>query len=155
MIGCSSGTLVIWNCLHQLAQKGELGKGIISGIFYSLKHLIDTNNTDTIILGAPIATKPLEWEEIRSVVSGRLINGWTESDWVLGLLCHDNVAGTSRVNWQHQEDKRLVNIRLTGTISGHTDYQQKMSKILSLIDACQDDFKIDKICNSGKSNPKK
>ena len=116
-------------------------------MFKALQNII----LDTIILGAPITTKPLQWEEIRSVVSGRLINGWTESDWVLGLLCHDNVAGTSRVNWQHQEDKRLVNIRLTGTISGHTDYQQKMSKILSLIDACQDDFKINKICNSGKT----
>ena len=102
---------------------------------------------DTIILGAPITTNIDEWEAIRKIVSGRLINGWTESDWVLGLLCHDNVAGTQRINWRQIEDKRLVNVRLTGTISGHTDYQAKMSKILRLIDACQEEYKINRYYN--------
>ena len=103
--------------------------------------------SDTIILGAPITTNVDEWEAIRKIVSGRLINGWTESDWVLGLLCHDNVAGTQRINWRQIEDKRLVNVRLTGTISGHTDYQAKMSKILRLIDACQEEYKINRYYN--------
>ena len=127
LIGCSSGALVLWNCMKELKKSGNHGMGIIS---------------DVIILGAPISTKSCDWEEVRPIVSGRLINGWTESDWVLGLLCHDTVAGTSRVSWNQQEDKRLVNIRLTGTISGHTDYQRKMHKILRLIDAAEDDLEI-------------
>ena len=127
LIGCSSGALVLWNCMKELKKSGSHGMGIIS---------------DVIILGAPISTKSCDWEEVRPIVSGRLINGWTESDWVLGLLCHDNVAGTSRINWIDDDDKRLVNIRLTGTISGHTDYQRKMSNILRLIDAADDDFEI-------------
>lgn len=127
LIGCSSGALVLWSCMKELKKCGSHGMGIIS---------------DVIILGAPISTKSCDWEEVRPIVSGRLINGWTESDWVLGLLCHDTVAGTSRVNWMQQEDKRLVNIRLTGTISGHTDYQRKMGKILRLIDAAEEDFEI-------------
>ena len=127
LIGCSSGALVVWSCMKELKKCGAHGMGIIS---------------DVIILGAPISTKSADWEEVRPIVSGRLINGWTESDWVLGLLCHDTVAGTSRVSWMQQDDKRLVNIRLTGTISGHTDYQRKMGKILRLIDAAEEDFEI-------------
>jgi len=106
---------------------------------------------DAIILGAPITTNPNEWETVRSVVSGRFISGWTESDWVLGLLCHDNVAGTTRVNWRNTNDRRLVNLRLTGSISGHSDYQRKMTTILRLIGASQEDVKINKYYPSRNS----
>lgn len=108
--------------------------------------------SDVIILGGPITTNADEWESVRSIISGRVISGWTESDWVLGLLCHDNVSGTHRINWRDQDDRRLVNLRLTGSISGHSDYQRKMTSILRLIDACQDDYKINKFYSSSTSS---
>merc|ERR1711974_2440 len=87
-------------------------------------------------------------------MGGRIISGWTESDWVLGLLCHDNVSGTTQVNWRNTNDRRLVNLRLTGSISGHSDYQRKMTDILRLIGACQEELKINKYYSMGsiKSN---
>ena len=32
LIGCSTGTIVIWNCLKELAKLSDGGKGIISGL---------------------------------------------------------------------------------------------------------------------------
>ena len=113
--------------------------------------MIFSSFLDAIILGGPITTNPNEWEIVRSVVSGRIISGWTESDWVLGLLCHDNVSGTTRVNWRNTQDRRLVNLRLTGSISGHSDYQRKMTEILRLIGACQEELKINKFYSRSSS----
>ena len=67
------------------------------------------------------------------------------------LLCHDNVSGTTRVNWTNTQDRRLVNLRLTGSISGHSDYQRKMTEILRLIGACQEELKINKFYSRSSS----
>ena len=37
------------------------------------------------MLGTPIGIVNKEWERARSVVSGRLINGYSKTDWVLAL----------------------------------------------------------------------
>ena len=36
------------------------------------------------MLGSPTTVDANQWENIRSVVSGKIVNGWHESDWVLG-----------------------------------------------------------------------
>lgn len=38
LVGCSTGAVVIWHCLRELSRKGDLGKGIISGIILINRH---------------------------------------------------------------------------------------------------------------------
>jgi hypothetical protein len=57
LIGCSTGSLVIWHCLKSLAEKGPEAYGIISNV---------------VIFGAPVTTDALEWEKVRLVVSGKV-----------------------------------------------------------------------------------
>ncbi|CBY11980.1 unnamed protein product [Oikopleura dioica] len=127
LIGCSTGSLVVWHCLKSLAEKGPDAYGIISNV---------------VIFGAPVTTDATEWEKVRLVVSGKVINGWSTNDWVLGMLCTSQVCGTHRVNWRTVSDKRCVNVRLDKTISGHTDYHRRMPRILNLINACREDFEV-------------
>jgi hypothetical protein len=41
---------------------------------------------DVVLLGAPINSKSRSWKSIRSIVSGRVINGYSQLDLVLGLV---------------------------------------------------------------------
>jgi protein required for attachment to host cells len=41
---------------------------------------------DVVLLGAPVSSKSRAWKAIRSIVAGRVINGYSESDLVLGLI---------------------------------------------------------------------
>jgi len=57
LIGCSTGSLVVWHCLKSLAEKGPDAYGIISNV---------------VIFGAPVTTDATEWEKVRLVVSGKV-----------------------------------------------------------------------------------
>jgi hypothetical protein len=39
-----------------------------------------------VLLGAPVSTRLDRWALARSCVSGRLINGFSSRDWILGLV---------------------------------------------------------------------
>jgi hypothetical protein len=39
-----------------------------------------------VLLGTPIALRPERWAMARAVVSGRLINGFSHKDWLLGVV---------------------------------------------------------------------
>jgi hypothetical protein len=41
---------------------------------------------DVVLLGAPINSKSRSWKSIRSIVSGRVVNGYSQLDLVLGLV---------------------------------------------------------------------
>lgn len=41
---------------------------------------------DVVLLGAPVSSKSRAWSAIRSMVSGRVINGYSQKDLVLGLI---------------------------------------------------------------------
>ncbi|RUS15585.1 hypothetical protein BC937DRAFT_92262 [Endogone sp. FLAS-F59071] len=74
LIGYSLGALVIWSALKELARLGKAG-------------LVDT----AILIGAPVSAANLEqWDAVASVVARRIVNCYSEDDWVLGEL---------RVHW--------------------------------------------------------
>jgi len=41
---------------------------------------------NAVMLGAPVSTSLERWALARSSVSGRLINGYSTRDWILGLV---------------------------------------------------------------------
>jgi len=50
---------------------------------------------DVILMGAPVTTDPERWKTVRSVIAGRLVNVYTEQDWLLSLLMRTHQASLS------------------------------------------------------------
>ncbi|PAV75698.1 hypothetical protein WR25_08779 isoform D [Diploscapter pachys] len=69
LVGFSLGARVIYHCLLAMSQRAE-SAGIIE---------------DVILLGAPVTASPTQWRKVCSVVGGRVINGYCETDWLLRL----------------------------------------------------------------------
>ena len=39
-----------------------------------------------VLLGTPVGVQPELWRAARSAVAGRLVNGFSRRDWILGLV---------------------------------------------------------------------
>lgn len=59
LIGCSMGARLVFHCLLELSRLGL--RGCVENV---------------ILLGAPLSCRPDRWCAARSVVAGRLINGY-------------------------------------------------------------------------------
>lgn len=119
LIGFSLGARVIFFCLQELAERKD-SEGMIG---------------DVVLLGAPVTASLDNWRPIGRVVSGRIINGYSSSDWLLKFLYRTSsaairVAGLQEIKW---EDRRLKNIDLTHLVSGHMDYYKKLNEILDYV----------------------
>ncbi|KAJ3045078.1 hypothetical protein HDV00_011803 [Rhizophlyctis rosea] len=115
LIGYSLGARVIYHCLLELVNKGAHG-------------LVE----EAYMFGCPVMGSKKEWEQISSVVSGRVVNGYCSNDMVLGVLYRASMA-----LWKDVAGLRPVsgvpgveNIPLDDVIKGHLDYRLCMPKVL-------------------------
>lgn len=67
LVGFSLGARVIFAALRELANKGALG--LVQNVY---------------LFGSPIVANRDEYLKVRSVVSGRFVNGYASNDWILG-----------------------------------------------------------------------
>ncbi|KAJ3278037.1 hypothetical protein HK104_002712, partial [Borealophlyctis nickersoniae] len=118
LIGYSLGARVIYHCLLELASRGA--HGIVEEVF---------------LFGCPVMATRKEWEQISSVVSGRVVNGYCSNDMVLGILYRASMA-----LWKDVAGLRPVlgvpgveNIPVDDIIKGHLDYRLCMPKILQKV----------------------
>ncbi|XP_045624014.1 transmembrane and coiled-coil domain-containing protein 4 [Procambarus clarkii] len=119
LIGFSLGARVIYYCLQELGRR-KGSAGIIQ---------------DAILLGAPVPGYAKEWQSFRHIVSGRIINGYCQGDWLLRFLYRSSsgslrIAGLMPIDWQ---DRRMFNFDLSDIVTGHMDYANKMDVILRLL----------------------
>ena len=81
-----------------------------------------------------MALRPERWAMARSVVAGRLINGYSRKDWLLAVVYRGangfikDAAGFSPAPFPGIE-----NVNLTSLIQGHFEYTEKAAEILELI----------------------
>ena len=86
------------------------------------------------LLGTPVAVRPERWAMARSVVAGRLINGYSRKDWLLAVVYRGangfikDAAGLGPV-----ASPGIENVNLTGLVQGHFEYISKVGEILELI----------------------
>jgi len=85
---------------------------------------------DVVLLGSPLNLKSRQWAKIRSVVGGRLINGYSRKDMVLSIIYRYQrykvqVSGIAPVKVAGVE-----NVNLTHIVSKHIEYCSKMKEIL-------------------------
>ncbi|KAI8990645.1 DUF726-domain-containing protein [Trametes punicea] len=115
LIGFSLGARVIFYALLELAKKGAFG--IVQDVF---------------LLGATVTAPLSTWLEVRSVVSGRFVNGYARNDWVLNYLFRATSGGLNTVAGLRpvQDVPGLENVDVTDKIAGHMSYRTFMPLIL-------------------------
>ncbi|KAF8945097.1 hypothetical protein BGZ47_003238 [Haplosporangium gracile] len=118
LIGYSTGAVVIWECLLELAKRKE--HGLINSV---------------VLLGAPIKTNMTEkWKEASSVVSHRFINGYSKKDVVLAAIYRLHALGLDVAGLQPVEAaSRIENVDLTDIVGGHLEYHENLNMIISLL----------------------
>lgn len=117
LIGYSLGSRLIYSCLMSLAERRAFG-------------LVES----AVLIGTPAPSDAAVWRRLRSVVSGRLINVYSENDYILGFLYRTSsiqygVAGLQVV----QDVKGIENIDVSEMVSGHLRYQYLVGSILEKI----------------------
>jgi len=117
LIGYSLGARMIYTCLMILAEKRAFG-------------LVE----NVVMMGTPAPSDAHVWCAIRSVVAGRLVNVYSESDYILGFLYRTSsiqygVAGLQRI----EGTDGVENVDVSDKVSGHLRYQYLVGSILKHI----------------------
>jgi hypothetical protein len=88
---------------------------------------------DVCLLGTPITVDRERWRAVRSVVSGRLINGYVPTDWVLGFAYRSVQLSTTVSGLAPIPVNGIENYDLSNVISGHRGYAKRMPDILDAV----------------------
>ncbi|KAF9935581.1 hypothetical protein BGZ67_003347 [Mortierella alpina] len=118
LIGYSTGAVVIWECLLELAKRKE--NGLVNSV---------------VLLGAPIKTDQIEkWKAASSVVSHRFINGYSKKDVVLGSIFRLSALGLDVAGLQPVDAvSRIENVDLSDIVGGHLEYRENLNMVISLL----------------------
>ena len=126
LIGYSMGARLIFRCLEALAVRAQTDARVLDIV------------EDVYLLGTPVRSSVAKWSAVRTVVAGRLINAYSQSDWVLRFIYRtepsamtqaDDVAGLAPVLAEG-----VANIDLTGIVDGHLSYKDKMEDVIGELD---------------------
>jgi pimeloyl-ACP methyl ester carboxylesterase len=118
LVGVSLGARVIFACLQELAAQNAFG-------------IIE----NAVLIGAPVSSEGSMWLRMRTVVSGRLVNIFSEKDVLLGFVyrastAQFNIAGLQAIDEIHG----VENVNVSDLVDGHTKYRYMTGKILKQID---------------------
>lgn len=115
LIGFSLGARVIFYALLELAKHKAFG--VVQDVF---------------LLGATVTASTTSWLGVRSVVAGRLVNGYARNDWVLNYLFRATTGGLNPVAGLRPIENvpGLENVDVTDKIAGHASYRAFMPLIL-------------------------
>ena len=117
LIGYSLGSRLIFSCLQTLCKRGAYG-------------LVES----VIVLGSPTPSDAEYWRRIRSVVSGRVVNVYSENDSVLGFLYRTSSLQLGVAGLQPVENVPGVeNLNVSDMISGHLRYQFLLGRIITSV----------------------
>jgi hypothetical protein len=127
LVGYSLGARVIYSCLMSLAERKAFG-------------LVES----VALMGTPAPSDEKIWRALRSVVSGRLVNVYSENDYILAFLyrtssIHLGIAGIQEV----EGVKGVESVNVSELVSGHLRYQYLVGSILQKIG--WEDIDIDEV----------
>lgn len=114
LMGYSLAARAIYVCLMVLAERRQFG-------------IVDS----VVLMGTPAPSESRVWLTLKSVVSGRLVNVYSESDYLLGFLyrtsnIHFGVAGLQQI----QGAEGVENHNVSDLVKGHLRYSTLTGKIL-------------------------
>lgn len=114
LIGYSLGARIIYNCLMSLSEKRAFG--VVENV---------------VLLGAPCPTEVRVWAAMKSVVAGRLVNVYSNNDYLLGFLYRTSswqygVAGLQKIQSLHG----IENFDVSEIVCSHLRYQHMVGAVL-------------------------
>lgn len=117
LVGYSLGARVVYSCLMSLARRKAFG-------------LVES----AVLVGSPCPSTTGDWRVMRSVVASRLVNVYSENDYVLGFLYRTSsiqygVAGLQKIEGL----PGIENVDVSETVSGHLRYRYLVGAILKKI----------------------
>lgn len=117
LVGYSLGARLIYFCLMSLAKRRAFG-------------LVET----AVLIGAPMPSSTSDWRVMRSVVTNRLVNVYSENDYILGFLYRTSSIQYGIAGLQKIEGLPSVeNVDVSETVSGHLRYRYLVGSILQKI----------------------
>ncbi|KAH6721981.1 hypothetical protein BKA61DRAFT_538754 [Leptodontidium sp. MPI-SDFR-AT-0119] len=117
LIGYSLGARLIYSCLMSLAERRAFG-------------LVES----AVLIGTPAPSDAAVWRSMRSVVSGRLVNVYSENDYILAFLYRTSSIQYGVAGLQEAQDvKGIENVNVSEMVSGHLRYQYLVGSILEKI----------------------
>jgi hypothetical protein len=142
LVGYSLGARVIYTCLQTLAARKAFG-------------LVE----NVVMLGTPAPSTSEEWRNIRSVVSGRVVNVYSTNDYILAFLYRTSSIQYGVAGLQKAEDINGVqNVDVSDLVSGHIRYRWLAGSILKKIgfedvdleEVAREEAELRKISEEGK-----
>lgn len=98
------------------------------------------------LFGSPVIAKKDEYLRARTVVSGRFVNGYTKTDWILGYLFRATSGGISRVSGLAPvEVPGIENHDVTEFVPGHMSYRTAMPRLLQEVGWMVDSLEFSEI----------
>jgi hypothetical protein len=115
LVGYSLGARVIYYCLEELAAKGAFG--IVEDVY---------------LLGCPVLVEEKQWQNVASVVSGRIVNGYCPNDSILAIIYRASASSWSDVAGLQPVlgVEGVENVNLEEIITGHNEYYLKLPLVL-------------------------
>lgn len=113
LVGYSLGARVIYTCLLSLAERGMFG-------------LVE----NVVVMGAPVPADADEWRRIRSVVAGRCVNVYSESDYILAFLYRTSSIQLGVAGLQRVKVSGVENVDVGHVVEGHLRYRYVTGMVL-------------------------
>lgn len=118
LVGYGMGARLIFSCLKELAKKPDECCGIVE---------------NAVLLGSPVPASTTDWTNARQVVAGRLINGYSENDWMLGVMYRYQGWALNSAGIAPIDVPGIENANLSSVISGHLEYKNKIGAIMDVL----------------------
>ncbi|CAK7203215.1 hypothetical protein SEUCBS139899_005946 [Sporothrix eucalyptigena] len=114
LLGYGLGARVIYTCLMSLSERRVFGQ-----------------IENVLVMGTPAPSSQCVWTTLRSVVSGRVINVFSENDFILGFLHRTGcvqfgVAGLQRIKGVYG----IENVDASKPVTNHLRYSSLVGRIL-------------------------
>lgn len=116
LVGYSLGARIIYQALLALAEQNAFG--LVESVF---------------LIGAPTPCEDRDWRRIRAVVAGRVVNVFSQEDYILGFLYRTSSLQYGVAGLQAVEDvERVENYDATTLMDGkgHASYRYLVGQIL-------------------------
>lgn len=123
LIGYSLGARVIYWCLLSLARRGAFG-------------LVE----NVVFMGAPVPASEGDWAAIRAVVAGRVVNVYSEQDYILAFLYRTSSIQLGVAGLQEIKVQGVENVNVGKMVEGHLRYRLAVGRVLK--DVLQGDVEI-------------
>ena len=90
---------------------------------------------DVVLLGAPVEGDPARWDAVRTIVAGRLVNGFSYADWLLRLAqrVHSSPGSASVAGLGPVRTRSVENFDLSLLVQGHLQYASRMPEVVDAV----------------------